>query len=201
MLDAVPFFPIHLSPMSQREKSPSPTAARCRHAFLLALALGLPTLSLNSCATSQAAAGGGGLNSPMVAQRAAQIAAEPPGDYWVGRRYWTEGTRFWGYLRRPGEPWSQARLVMVNERQCHTPDRLAEDGPVGNRHGFDHNYEYRFYGRFTSERIYDPNSNLMLPEFMLQRYELVSSNPGFLFTPGERYNPKLLPSKLPAYPR
>lgn len=163
------------------------------HHFLLALALGLPMSTLNSCATGQAAG-----SSPMMAQRAAQIAAEPPGDYYVGRRWWTEGTRFWGYLRRPGEPWSQAKLTMINESRCKTPDRLAEEGPADQRHGFDHNYEYRLFGHYSADKVYDPNSNLMLPEFLLERYEVISSNPGFVFTPGERYNPKLLPPKLPS---
>lgn len=137
----------------------------------------------------------------MMKQRAAQIAAEPRGDYWVGRRWWTEGTRFWGYLRQPGQPWNQAKLVVFNESYKHQPDRLPEAPESGLRHGYDHNYEYRIWGQFSGQVVYDPNSNLELPEFVLSNYELINANPGFLFQPGERYNPKVLPPKFPPVPR
>lgn len=140
-------------------------------------------------------------NHPQVRQRAAEIAAEPPGDYWVGRRWWTEGTRFWGYLRRPGQPWSESKLVVMNESARRTPDRLPEQPLNGPGHGFDHNYEYRITGRFTGKVVYDPNSNLELPAFLLQSYEVINPSPGFLFVPGERYNPKRLPPKFPPIPR
>ncbi len=170
----------------------------------IALAIALfPTLVLTSCTTTGSSRGGSGYSSnhPAVKARNAQIAQEPRGDYFIGRRWWTEGTRFWGYIRQPGQPWTQAKLVMINESIAHTPDRLAEDPVSGPRHGFDHNYEYRLYGRYTGDTVYDPNSNLKLPEFQLTRYELISQNPGFLFQPGEAYSPKRLPPKIPAIPR
>lgn len=131
-------------------------------------------------------------------ERQARIAVEPVGDYWIGRRWWTRGTRFWGYVRRPRQQWSDAKLVMMYEGYKHTPDRLAEEAASGQAHGFDHNYEYRIYGNFsTGDPIYDPNSDLILPEFILRDYELISTNPGFLFRPDERYLPSALP---PVYP-
>ena len=169
----------------------------------LAIAL-FPALLLTSCETTGGGSGRGGgydSNHPAVLSRNAQIAKELPGDYYIGRRWWTEGTRFWGYLRKPGQPWSQAKLVMINESTVRTPDRLEENPITGLRHGYDHNHEYRVYGSFTGERIYDPNSNLMLPEFRASRFELISKNPGFLFQPGERYSQKRLPPKIPAIPR
>ncbi len=45
------------------------------------------------------------------------IAAEPAGDYFIGRRYYKPDYKFWGYIRRPGQPWSTAELVMLNEKQ------------------------------------------------------------------------------------
>src|ERR1044071_8063985 len=73
------------------------------------------------------------------------IAAEPPGDYYIGRRYYKPDFKFWGYLRRPGQPWSTAQLVMLNEKQKLAPDRekLA--------FGSDNNSEYKIYGYFTGE--------------------------------------------------
>ena len=170
-----------------------------------ALALAVTTsLLLSSCVTTSGDRSGGSAgdpNHPANRQRASEIMSEPPGDYWVARRWWTEGTRFWGYVRRPCQPWSQSQLVMVNESVRHTPDRLPESPETGPAHGFDHNYEYRFWGRFTGKEVYDPNSNLMLPEFLLENYELINATPGFLFQPGERYNSKRLPPKFPPIPR
>ncbi|MFV1996236.1 MAG: hypothetical protein ACC661_12430 [Verrucomicrobiales bacterium] len=133
----------------------------------------------------------------VLAARQAQILAEPAGDYYVGRRYFRKGTRLWGYLRRPRQPWISAQLVIINEQHRLQPDRLKEvptDGSLP--HGFDHNYEYRFWGRFSGREVYDPNSDYVLPEFILENYEVVRERPGFLFAPNENFNPEALPPKL-----
>ncbi len=125
---------------------------------------------------------------PEVAARNAVIATEPRGDYYIGRRYHVDTTRFWGYLREPGQPWSTARLVVMNEARVKLPDRLPEspaDGSVG--HGFDNNREYRINGRYTGRGIYDPNSNLMLPEFLLTGIVLSNPSPGWLFSPRDSH--------------
>ena len=41
---------------------------------------------------------------------------EPPGDYFIGRRYFKPDYKFWGYVRKPGQPWTTAQLVMLNEK-------------------------------------------------------------------------------------
>jgi hypothetical protein len=103
------------------------------------------------------------------------IAAEPPGDYYIGRRYYKPDFKFWGYLRRPGQPWSTAQLVMLNEKQKLAPDRekLA--------FGSDNNCEYKIYGYFTGDKVYEPASNGIYPEFVLTGYQLLSSNPPPIF--------------------
>ena len=68
-----------------------------------------------------------------VAEREAQIAQEPGGDYYIGRRYYVPFTRFWGYLRRPGSSWRTARrgenqLNETNEKrgaELVTPERVV----------------------------------------------------------------------------
>jgi hypothetical protein len=65
-------------------------------------------------------------------------------------------------------------------------------------HGFDHNMEYRFWGRYTGRKIYDPNSNLILPEFELHRFEVLNTSPGWLFDPRERFNGSQLLRNEPA---
>ncbi len=149
--------------------------------------LSLLTVVLSSCATS-----GGGGGAQDTAARVAAIAAEPHGDYYIGRRFHIERTHFWGYVRRPGESWSKSRLIVLNERLQKSPDRLSEVPVSGPAHGYDHNYEYRLWGSFTGRKVYDPNSNMILPEFALQRWELISNNPGYLFRPNERFNGKQL---------
>lgn len=143
---------------------------------------------LSQCATSPSTPGnmGGGLTE---AERAAQIASEPTGDFFYARRYFVNKTRFWGYVRKPRQPWSKARLVILKEDRKTAPDRLPENGPAGQRYGYDQNYEYRLRGSFTGREAYDPNSNQFLPEFRLTGYEVVNRQPGWLFSPSDRYDP------------
>lgn len=141
---------------------------------------------LTQCGTSSL--GPGNMGGPTVEERTAQIACEPTGDFYYGRRYYVEKTRFWGYLRKPRQPWSQSKLVIFKEAKKANPDRLPEDGPPGQRYAYDNNYDYRIRGYFTGREDYEPNSNQFLQEFMLTGYEVVNRNPGWLFRPEDRYN-------------
>lgn len=156
----------------------------------------LSTLLLSSCATT-------GPAGPLVDQRNAQIAAELPGNYYIGRRFHIERTHFWGYLRRPRQPWQEAKLVIFGEHRMRAPDRLPEiPTGTGMAYGYDHNREYRIWGRYTGRKLYDPNSNLILPEFELHRYEVLNPSPGWLFDPRERFNgSQLLRNEPEALPR
>lgn len=135
--------------------------------------------------------------------RKAAIAAETPGNYYIGRRFHIERTHFWGYLRRPRDGWDTAKLVIFNERIRSSPDRLPEDPAGGGpAYGYDHNFEYRIWGRYTGRRIFDPNSNLILPEFQLENCQLVNDQPGWLFNPKEKFNgAQLLRGEPDALPR
>jgi len=106
---------------------------------------------------------------------ARNIAAEPTGDYFIGRRYYKPDYKFWGYIRKPGQPWSTAELVMLNEKQKLAPDRERLD------FGSDNNYEYKLYGDFSGDKVYEPASNGVYPEFVLKGYELISANPTPIF--------------------
>ena len=128
------------------------------------------------------------MSGPTVAAREAKIKSEPKGNYYIGRRYYVEKTRFWGYVRRPRQPWSQAKLVLLNERVKKAPDRFPENGVGSQRYGFDTNYEYKLLGSFSGEKGYDPNSNQILPEFVLKGYSVLDKNPGWLFKPSDVYN-------------
>src|SRR5213078_276897 len=106
---------------------------------------------------------------------AQRIAAEPTGDYFIGRRYYKADFKFWGYVRRPGQPWTTAQLVMLNEKDKLAPDRERLE------FGSDNNYEYKLYGSFSGQTVYEPASNGFYPEFVLKGYELISTNPPPIF--------------------
>ncbi|BDS06314.1 hypothetical protein NT6N_13540 [Oceaniferula spumae] len=162
---------------------------------LILLLPALTALLLNSCSDSGGSLGNPtygppNMGGPTVAERNAQIASEPTGDFYYGRRYYVQKTRFWGYLRKPRQSASSAQLVIFNESRKRNPDRLPENGPVGQRYGYDQNYEYRIRGYFTGKKAYEVNSNQILPEFMLTGYEVVDKQPGWLFSPKDHYNPE-----------
>jgi hypothetical protein len=108
-------------------------------------------------------------------QMAARIAAEPTDDYYIGRRYFKPDFKFWGYVRKPGQPWNTSQLVMLNEKQKLAPDREAL------KFGSDNNYEYKLYGSFSGDKVYEPASNRLYPEFVVTRFELISTNPPPIF--------------------
>jgi hypothetical protein len=109
------------------------------------------------------------------AQMAQRIAAEQPGDYYIARRYFKPDFKFWGYLRKPGQPWSTAQLVMLNEKQKLAPDRAAL------KFGSDNNYEYKLTGNFSGDKVYEPASNRLYPEFVVKSFDVISTNPPPIF--------------------
>jgi len=137
--------------------------------FLLAGNILLCAVLLSSCETMPQ-----GIQQARI-EMSQQIAAEPAGDYFIGRRYYKPDYKFWGYVRRPGQPWSTAELVMLNEKQKLAPDRERLD------FGSDNNYEYKLYGNFSGDKVYEPASNGIYPEFVLKGYELISENPPPIF--------------------
>src|SRR2546430_16520925 len=47
---------------------------------------------------------------------AQKIAAEPLGDYFIGRRYFKGSVyKFWGYVRKPVQPWDTAKIEVLSE--------------------------------------------------------------------------------------
>lgn len=103
------------------------------------------------------------------------IHAEPPGNYYIGRRFYKADYKFWGFVRKPGESWSTAKLVMLNEQKHLAPDR--EGGTLGSDNG----YEYKLLGSFSGDKVYEPASNGIYPEFVLTGYQLRDTNPAPIF--------------------
>jgi hypothetical protein len=137
--------------------------------FFLSIELLLGVFVFASCESIPS-----GIQEARVAM-AQKIQSEPPGDYFIGRRYYKRDYKIWGYVRRPGQPWSSAKLVMLNEKKKLAPDREHLN------FGEDNNYEYKLYGSFSGEKVYEPASNTIYPEFVLERYELLSTSPAPIF--------------------
>jgi hypothetical protein len=106
--------------------------------------------------------------SPAIAQ---QIAAEPVGNFYIGRRLYSPPFAIWGYVRSPRQSWKTAKLVILNEKFQLAPDRAR------NQLGSDNGSEYRLYGYFSGDQIYDASSGRFCAEFVLKRAELISVNP------------------------
>src|SRR3989475_8158899 len=138
--------------------------------FLFSIEVLLGALFFTGCETVPE-----GIQQAKIAM-AQHIAAERPGDYFMGRRYCKPDFKFWGYVRRPGQPWSESQLVMLNEKQKLAPDREKLN------FGSDNNYEYKLYGYFSGDKVYEPASNTIYPEFVLKNYELISTNPAPIFS-------------------
>lgn len=138
--------------------------------FVLALDVILAAFFLAGCETTSQ-----GIEKTRL-EAAQRIQAEPPGDYFVGHRYFKGSVfKFWGYVRKPGQPWNTAQLVMLNEKEKLAPDREKLS------FGSDNNYEYKLWGYFSGDPVYDPASNGFFKEFVLKRYELISTNPPPIF--------------------
>lgn len=136
-----------------------------------------------------------------ISEREAAIAAEKPGDYYIGRRYYIPYTRLWGYLRRPGESWRTAKLVMMYEHTVHQPDRGPEPPLKNAVFGTDDNVEYAITGSFTGQKAYEPSTNMVLPLFKATSYQVINRKPGFLFKPSEKrsddyvtLDPRIMPN-------
>jgi hypothetical protein len=137
--------------------------------FSLQIALGFFLLA--GCGTTEPS----GIQQ-VRADSAAKIAAEPPGDYFIGRRYFKGSVfKFWGYVRKPGQPWNTAQLVVLNEKEKLAPDRETRT------FGSDNNYEYKLKGFFSGQTVYEPASNGFYQEFVLKGYEVISTNPPPIF--------------------
>jgi hypothetical protein len=113
------------------------------------------------------------------------ILQEPPGDYFIGRRFYKRDYKMWGWVRSPGQPWSTAKLVMLNEQKTLAPDRAQ------NAIGSDNNYEYRLSGYFSGEKVYEPASDTIYPEFVLTGFEVRSTSPPLIFKDRRSIDPKI----------
>jgi hypothetical protein len=86
----------------------------------------------------------------------------------------------WGWVKKPGEPWKNSKLVMINEQKKLAPDRER------NAIGSDNDYEYRLSGYFSGEKVYEPASDSFYPEFVLTGATVLSTNAPLIY-PDKRW--------------
>lgn len=128
-----------------------------------------------------------GCEAPIVLQNrqdqaaiSATIAREKPGNYFVGRRFYKVDYKMWGWVKKPGEPWKNSQLVMLNEQKMLAPDRAR------NAIGSDNNYEYHLSGYFSGQKVYEPASDSFYPEFVLTGATVTSTKAPLIF-PDQRW--------------
>ncbi|MEI9895109.1 MAG: hypothetical protein WDN28_14775 [Chthoniobacter sp.] len=134
----------------------------------LALALLFTLLLFSGCATADP-------NLQTRQAMLAEIKAEPPGDYFIARRYYKVDYKFWGYIRKP------AKTGAPPAWSCSTNSRSSRPTATLGKIGSDNGYEYKFYGNFSGETVYEPASNGFYPEFILKGYELKNVSPAPIF--------------------
>lgn len=123
------------------------------------------------------------IDAERQAAMEAAIRAEPPGDYFIGRRMFKRDYKVWGWVREPGKPWKTAKLVMFNEQRTLAPDRAA------GKLGADNNTEYKLTGFFSGETVYEPASNRFYPEFVLLGAEIRSTSPPSIYQQQRQNDP------------
>ena len=115
----------------------------------------------------------------------------------TGRRWYVHSPeascRFWGYLKKPGQSWHQAQLVVMDENSGVSPPDRAAVAPGPPFYGDDHNCEYAIEGRYTGKKAYDPNSDLELPTFAASSFRVINRNPGPL--PGVPLENNVIPGR------
>ncbi len=123
-------------------------------------------------------------DAPARATRQQAITQEHSGNYFIGRRMYKTDYKMWGWIRKPGQQWNTAQLVMLNEHKCLAPDRQQ------NKLGSDHNYEYHLDGYFSGQQVYEPASDTFYPEFILLKATVLSKSPTNIYRYKEELDPK-----------
>jgi len=111
------------------------------------------------------------------------VSAEQPGGYFIGYRFYKSDYHMWGWVKKPGQPWKDSKLVMFNEQKTLAPDRAR------NSIGSDNNTLYRLDGYFSGQSVYEPASDATYPEFVLTKATVMTTNPPLIFPDNRWTNP------------
>jgi hypothetical protein len=100
--------------------------------------------------------------------RLSSLGSQP---YWIGHRVYRENAMAWGWVKRAGDPWSKAQLVVIREEKAAAPHRSLGSLAADDSH------EYRLYGSIWGRKAYDPVLNRYLEVLDLERYEPLGRQP------------------------
>ena len=88
------------------------------------------------------------------------------GPYWFGQRTLVEDYVGWGWLRKEGEGWNQARWIAIeyDRKVCPVPHAFLP------RPGDDKDYLYKIYGNFAPYRAYEPQADVWVDVFQIKGF-------------------------------
>ncbi|MEM9444135.1 MAG: hypothetical protein AAGA18_02170 [Verrucomicrobiota bacterium] len=128
--------------------------------------------------------------NPSILTIIPQSSGVKEGDVFIGQRHCQYKYSGWGWMKKEKESWSSARWVMIKEipGRHKVPHRYLSD-----EHG-DHGIRYKMWGRFADYKGYEPNTDRLVPIFILRGWEVIGV--------GEPINKKLPAFKtVPRTPR
>jgi len=112
-------------------------------------------------------------------------------DYWIAHRLIDpDGGQGWGWVRKPGQNWGNARWIALQETLglAVAPHRHLQKADE------DANWEFKFWGKFASYKAYDPRLDEQLPVFILQGYEVLGPAAPLAIRIGPPGRPQHVPS-------
>ena len=91
---------------------------------------------------------------------------ETDGPFWIGQRTVVEDYCGWGWLRKEGESWNQARWIAIeyDPKGCPPPHAFLP------RPGDDKDYLYQLYGDFAPYRAYEPQADVWVDVFKIKGF-------------------------------
>jgi len=106
-------------------------------------------------------------------KRATLAAAHTParhgdteGPYLIGQRTLVEDYCGWGWVKKEGESWGQARWIAIehNPKVCPPPHAFLP------RPQDDKDYLYKLYGNFAPYRAYEPQADVWVDVFQIKGF-------------------------------
>jgi hypothetical protein len=107
--------------------------------------------------------------------------------YFVAHRALDDmGGQGWGWLRKSGDDWGDARWIALQEQPGLA---VAPFRKLTKRDG-DADWEFKFWGGYARYKAYDPHLDELLPVFVLQGYEVIGPAAPLPLRPGPPDRPR-----------
>lgn len=95
------------------------------------------------------------------------------GPVYIGHRVVIEKYAGWGWIRKESDSWRKGRWVALQEElgEIEAPGRYTRHPES------DQDVQYRLFGEFTDDTVYEPNIDVFIPVFALKGFELIGPAP------------------------